>query len=401
MIRIIGAGFSGLSLAYHFTKRGFPVTVVEKRDRAGGVIESAFQNEMLVESAANGMLASMKIEQMFQDIGIVPLQTKKESRNKFIYRNGLRRWPLSRFETLKMIIKFLIAVLTKSRRPKSGETLKAWADRVVTPACADYLVQPAVNGIFAQRVELLDAEMALNSLFYPRVPGYSKGLISAAGGMGEVIAKLQTYLVSKGVRFEYKTEEKIELKTLQHNTFLAIDLFSLRKLVTPSSPFESVNKKMGPHSLSLVRITLNFIETEDEIQGFGILFPNVEKFNALGVLANTKIFSDRGNYNESWIFSNSTAEDLMSWTDNMFIQKISDDRKRIFKTNFRIKDFVIHRWPNVIPDYGLDLKNFLDQNSSLTDRLAGNYLGVLGLTGIHERNFEIVKKFSEKNKAVL
>ncbi len=395
MIRIIGGGFSGLSLAYHFVKRGVPVTIVEK-NRIGGVIESRFQNDMLVESAANGLLASKKIEELFQDMGVKPLETKSESRKKFIFRGRMRRWPLTFSESIFFIINLTRSLVTNQFQPKPKETLKEWAYRVLGYAAAEYLVQPMVNGIFAQTIDRLNAQMVLGSMRYKRKRGHLKGLISAVGGMGEIIAKLKTFLLKKGVRFEFQNENEINLKNLQHNTFLAIDLFSITKIVEHSNNRTNFPQKRTLGSQSLVRATINFKNNVNEIDGFGVLFPNLEKFNALGVLANTKIFSDRGVYNESWIFSDSTAQNLMSWSDQEIIQKITNDRKRLFDGDFKIRNVVIHRWPQVIPDYGLELNLFLSENPSLVEKLAGNYLGVLGLTGIHERNATLVERFLNK-----
>ncbi len=398
MIRIVGAGFSGLSLAYYFTKQGVPVEVVEKQQRPGGVIQSHFQNDMLVESAANGFLASAAIETLFHDIGVSPLETKKESRNKFIFRGKMRRWPLSLRESLELMLRLVWAKLTRSLKPAPAETVRSWSGRVLGAGAAEYLIQPMVNGIFAQRAELLNADLVLGSLFYKRKKGSKSGLLSAPNGMGEVMSKMQDYLKNKGVQFLYGTDEIFDIKYLQHNTFLAIDYFSFQNSIPKYSSSKDVTKKNAFRSLSLVRITVNFNSSVDEINGFGVLFPNVEEFNALGVLANTKIFSNRGQYNESWIFSDSTAENLMDFSDEEIIQKIKTDRRRLFSTPFEIKDFVISRWPNVLPDYNLGLRDFLSNNPDLTEKLAGNYLGVLGLTGIHERNGQVVAGFLAKSK---
>lgn len=399
MIRIIGAGFSGLSLAYHFVKLGVPVTVVEKQIKPGGIIESKNVNGMHVESAANGLLASEKIEKLFEDIGIKPLETRKESRKKYIFRQGLRRWPLSLDESLILVIKGLKACITGTLRPFKDETLASWGQRVLGSAGANYLLQPMVNGIFANKAERLDAKMVLDSLFYKRIKGQKRGLLTAASGMGQLIEEMHKYLSKNGVHFEYEKKELLDIKSLQHNTFLACNFLSVKSASMQNKIEQSLmENKLNPQALSVIRVTLNFKSSVEEIDGFGVLFPNVEKFNALGVLANSKIFDQRGEYNESWIFSDSTQPDLMSLSDKDILQKIESDRKRIFKSNFEIKDYFIYRWPNGIPSYNAELSVFLKQNYDLLPRLAGNYLGVLGLAGIHERNFSIANDYYQKNK---
>lgn len=398
MIRIIGAGFSGLSLAYFFTKHGHPVTVIEKKSRTGGVISSEFRNNMLIESAANGFLASEKLEDMFADIGIQPLSPKKESRKKYIFRNGLRRWPLSIVETILLFARVAFGFVTGGLKPRDHESLKAWAQRVLGLAGNDYLIQPMVNGIFAQKTEILSAKLVLGSMFFKKRRKHLKGLISAPNGMGEVIQKLESYLRAQGVLFELDTDEKTQSNILQHNTFLAIDFESVKSSFALTKIQQPEIKKDDFKSLSLARVTLNFKNKVDQIDGFGVLFPNKEKFFTLGVLANSKIFENRGEYNESWILGDSVLPDLMTLSDTQIVEKIKQDRLRIFSHAVEIKDVVIHRWANVVPSYDDVLRRFLEENAELTSHLSGNYLGVLGLTGIHERNSQIVNAYIERSK---
>ncbi|OYZ19263.1 MAG: hypothetical protein B7Y39_12055 [Bdellovibrio sp. 28-41-41] len=88
----------------------------------------------------------------------------------------------------------------------------------------------------------------------------------------------------------------------------------------------------------------------------------------------------------------------MSLADTEIIEKIKQDRLRIFSHAVEIKDVVIHRWANVVPSYDNVLRRFLDENAELTSHLSGNYLGVLGLSGIHERNSQIVNAYIERSK---
>tara|TARA_B110001454_G_C12723232_1_gene435999 strand:- start:3860 stop:5059 length:1200 start_codon:yes stop_codon:yes gene_type:complete len=398
MIRIIGAGFSGLSLAYFFTKLGYPVTVIEKNSRTGGVISSEYKNNMLIESAANGFLASEKLEDMFADIGVQALVPKSESRKKYIFRNGLRRWPLSLDETVVLVGRAVFAFISGRSKPREDESLKDWAQRVLGLAGNDYLIQPMVNGIFAQKTEILSAKMVLGSMFFKKKRKTLKGLISAPNGMGEVIQKLESYLKIKGVRFELSTDEKMHSSVLQHNTFLATDLFSAKSFFAMSNTKQPEIKKDDLTCLSLVRVTLNFKNQVNQIDGFGVLFPNKEKFFTLGVLANSKIFENRGDYNESWILGDSVLPDLMNLSDDQIIEKIKQDRLRLFPQAIEIKDVSIHRWKEVVPCYDHLLQRFLKENAALTSNLAGNYLGVLGLTGIHERNSQIASAYAERNK---
>src|SRR5207302_4994344 len=74
-ITVVGAGFSGLVTAYLLSKAGRAVRVVEKRSRAGGLISTIKTEHGLIETAANGILNSARVEAMCADIG-VPLRSE-------------------------------------------------------------------------------------------------------------------------------------------------------------------------------------------------------------------------------------------------------------------------------------------------------------------------------------
>jgi len=61
-ITVMGAGFSGLTTAYFLLKRGFKVRILEKSNRAGGLIETVQTEHGMFEKAANGILSSAKLE---------------------------------------------------------------------------------------------------------------------------------------------------------------------------------------------------------------------------------------------------------------------------------------------------------------------------------------------------
>ena len=59
-IHVIGAGFSGMSLALELIKHGFRVHVYDSQGRTGGMIESLPFHGAIVESAAHSMTRTEK-----------------------------------------------------------------------------------------------------------------------------------------------------------------------------------------------------------------------------------------------------------------------------------------------------------------------------------------------------
>ena len=67
--------------AYYLVKAGERVRVLEKSSRAGGLLQTIHTEHGLVETAANGIRNSARLEALCADIG-VPLQTARREARK-------------------------------------------------------------------------------------------------------------------------------------------------------------------------------------------------------------------------------------------------------------------------------------------------------------------------------
>src|SRR5262245_38698411 len=128
-ITVVGAGFSGLTTAYFLTKRGFKVRIVEKTDRAGGLIKTIRTPHGLVETAANGLLNSALLETVCADIGVPLIATRKEGRKRFIFRGKPRQVPLTISDIGGMALRFGVSAV--KLRPRPSETIADWGRRVI------------------------------------------------------------------------------------------------------------------------------------------------------------------------------------------------------------------------------------------------------------------------------
>src|SRR5687767_10267277 len=101
-IQVVGAGFSGLTTAYYLVKSGCRVRIVDVSSRTGGMLKTIRTPHGLVETAANGMRSSSRLEALCAEIG-VPLQRTRRDAARFIYRGRPRRWPLKLSEVFRLI----------------------------------------------------------------------------------------------------------------------------------------------------------------------------------------------------------------------------------------------------------------------------------------------------------
>ena len=94
-VTIIGAGISGLLLAWDLDRRGYEVTLIEAGARAGGLIHSEWTEHGLSENAAHSFLASPRVQALCRDLDVALVPVNPESRARYIWRGGrLRRFPL-------------------------------------------------------------------------------------------------------------------------------------------------------------------------------------------------------------------------------------------------------------------------------------------------------------------
>ena len=206
-IIIVGAGFSGLSLAYHLNKKGFSVSVIDKNKRSGGLISTLTSPYGLYETAANGFLNTEKLETFLKQVNASYMGSTTQAKKKFIFRGKPLRWPLTFTETCHFIIK-LISFLVKSndlRQAQTGESVQSWSNRHFTTAVTENLIAPALQGVYAGDIEKLSAELVINPMILKEKTKRksASSLLSALGGMGSLMKDIEKYLIRNGVQFVF------------------------------------------------------------------------------------------------------------------------------------------------------------------------------------------------------
>jgi oxygen-dependent protoporphyrinogen oxidase len=393
MIHIIGAGFTGLTLAWELQKAGLKVTLYEK-DQIGGLIQTVTTATHLRETAANGLLWTPRLEKLANELDIEFLASQKISRKRFIFRSGQpKRWPLSLNETFLLISRAAKYFITKKKVDPSL-SLSAWGEMNFGQKFTDYVLTSAVRGIFALPAAKLNAKSVLDSFSavteFKKAKKYKPTTYAPKKGMGQLIDTLKDKLqinkqdIKNLGELQLQAKDAVVIATSAWDAALLLPQTSLGKI----------------DSVPLISVTLVWPKDTVTLDGFGCLFPPNEKFFAAGVLVNSCIFSDRGpNPSETWIIS----QDPKNLTDEQIKNSILADRQRLFADQGKPSEVHITRWPNAIPAYNQQLTEFL---SSLTETqntlankniyLAGNYLGKIGLAKIYDQNIVLAEKLKAK-----
>lgn len=218
-ILIVGAGISGLSLAWILKTRTAPerveIAVLERRTRPGGNICSRRIDGYLCESAASGFLDSAPATlSLVRELGLAPrlVPSREAARRRFVYRGGeLHPIPGSPRELLcGSLLSWpgklrLVAEPLSARRPLGDETIYDFAVRRLGSEAARRLVDPLVSGILAG-----DARQLSLRACFPRVwqletehGGLLRALLatrrrSTRGGPGAPAGRLTSFVGGMG-----------------------------------------------------------------------------------------------------------------------------------------------------------------------------------------------------------
>jgi len=388
-INVVGAGFSGLTTAYFLTKHDFKVRVFEKTDRAGGLIKTIRTEHGLVETAANGLLASARVEAMCADIGVPLLTTRRERRKRFIYRGRPRQFPLKIFEALKTGVR--LAAHATNLKPAPFESIAGWGRRVGGSAATDYLLIPALGGIYAGDPERLSASLIFGKAKLPDhlgtnppTKGKLHGTVAPPNGMQQLIDGLRAYLEHAGVEFVFDRQHAADVNQPTITCLSARGAGEYLAALAPELSAALRNIEM----LSLATATCFYPGDAAKLNGFGCLFPRDQSFRARGVLFNDSIFEGRGPaHAETWIFGGALDPDVFDLSDDRFAQLIGAERERFY--GVRDEPLAVHvtRWPNALPHYTIELEKILTtlRPPPPNVSLVGNYLGRIGLAKILER----------------
>ena len=373
-VLVVGAGLSGLATAWYLREAGASVEIVDAAGRPGGLIHTLSTPHGPVETAANAFIRSPRVDTLFAALELAPSVPLPASRNRFIFRDGRpHKWPLTIGETASTVARAGAAWLTRRMTARDGETVDSWGRRVLGSAATDWLVGPALHGIYASPPEALSARAVAASR-----PKGRREFIAPPDGMGQFMERMHTVLVRRDVTFTFGMAIMPEHLSSARRTVVATSASAASRLLLPHAPaFARASSRVVVAPASPV--TAFFEPHERDLRGFGVLFPRGAGMTALGVRFNADIFEGRGPLrSETWIYSGA-SRDAAALTVTL-----RDDRRLL--TGDDRAPLSVHPtiWPEAIPVYGEAVLETAAARQTLPPWLsvAGNYLGRIGVTGL-------------------
>lgn len=396
-VTVVGAGFSGLTIAFELQRLGMKVRVIERQKRAGGLLGTRIVPEGLVETAANALLANKEIEELFAELEVPFAHQLPTRKRRYIFWDRPRRWPLSKKSTARLLwVGARGALGRREVLPRAGETVHEWAVRVLDEEIDQRLIQPALQGVFASSTKHLSAPLTLASILQGKAePGQWKGSVAPQGGMEQLITKLSESITRGGGEIIYGQDFKMP-EYMTEPVVLATNVWSAAEIARAKDP-ALADALASCEALPLMSVTAFFTPQAKDLEGFGCLFPPEQDFSASGVLFNTSIFANRGvKRSETWIFGGHGRADFLTWSDEQIHSAIVKDRERLSGRYEEPLKIEVTRWPRAIPHYTVAWEKRLKTlNPKPPLFLHGNYLGALGLSRIYSRSRQTAKTIQE------
>lgn len=332
-VGIIGAGISGLTLAYSLQKQGIPYQLWEASPQPGGYIQSRREqangssgSAYLLESGPNSLLGDSALLEWIDELGLTPelLFSKPVSKARFIFRDGqYRELPsgppsllFGRFFSWKTKLAIWRERSNKTISPM-GETLAQFFRRRFSQELVDYALGPFVAGIYAG-----DPEQLLVSETFPILLQYEKEYGSVVRGLiknQSKTARRQSFSFRNGVQ-TLTDALATRLTNLSLNTpveqivpvqagwqvtvggetvvvdklVLAVGAESAAQLMAPYNPgFATRLRAIVYPPMSVVHSVYKRADVSHLLNGFGGLNPNVEGQFSAGHIWSSSIFDGR------------------------------------------------------------------------------------------------------------
>ncbi len=433
-IIIIGAGLTGLAMAYFLRKSGRSVIIIEKDSRAGGVISTISEDGFIFETGPNtGVLSTPEIAGLFRDLaGKCDLDSANpKSKKRYILKNG--KWqPLpsglfSAVTTPLFTLKDKFRILGEPFR-KSGndpdETLAHLVKRRMGKSYLDYAVDPFISGIYAGDPSALVTRYALPKLYAleqkygsfitgaikksrePKTEDQKRAtgeVFSVKGGMKSLITALVGELKENSLILSAKDISVVQNRTGFIVTFTNTDGVSEEitapnvlttfggsslKIVLPFIQEKELIPVTATKYAAVVQVAVGYkLWNGMPLDAFGGLIPSRENRGVLGILFPSAIFKGRAPENGALLsvfLGGIKKPDTILKSD----QEIRDIvMKEIRETLFENREpdlLKIFRYKYAIPQYEKTSGERLDCINKIQDQypgliLAGNIRDGIGM----------------------
>ena len=408
---VIGAGISGLTTAFHLSRGGQRVAVLEASSRVGGSLETKTDGPWRFELGPNTVLESHEsVTRLIREAGLEgeKVTASPSAKRRYLWKGGrlhaLPSGPPGFIRTPLFPVSAKLRLLREPWIPKGqseDESIADFVRRRLGQPFLDYAVGPFVSGVYAGDPERLSVRHAVPKIAalerehgslirgaFARRKGPAPGgaMISFREGLEQLPRELARQIgdVRTGVacRRLVRTEEGFRAETDSRpveasRVVLAVPAdIAARLLERPEL------SEIPYAAVSLVSTGWRREDVTHPLDGFGFLAPRKEGLKVLGVLFPSEIFPGRapaGHVVLTAFAGGRTAPEIASWEDRRLMSEVLGELRKTLGVRGEPVISTVRRWPRAIPQYELGHGRFLELAREIEAanpglRIGGNFL---------------------------
>ena len=367
-VNIIGAGVSGLVMAYYMKKNGYEVNIYEKSSVPGGKIQTNHTEYGPIEKAANAIYTNEDVIELMEELNLEYLPASFNLK-KLIWRNGKARSPFSFF-----ILFRILWGLTRKINKKNIEEQTIY--EFFSPLLGEDFTRETLSAALGGVYSIPTTQIHLKSLF--------KEPIQAKTYFGLFLDIIK---MKKGKRAQRRSEKKIS-KSISFKDGMEVFIKRLSSEFTDRIHFNYMGELNHSNTIictdaeSAAEILLHYPHISQLLKGieynklctstlitkqkipylenaFGIVIPPSEQMKTLGVLNNSAIFQRENFHKES-----------NSYTFISKIKKEDESTESIIKeelnqlTTLEDSDIIYYeekKWIRAIPKYNVKRYRYIKE----------------------------------------
>ncbi|MBI2343693.1 MAG: protoporphyrinogen oxidase [Deltaproteobacteria bacterium] len=421
-IVVIGGGIAGMAAASTLCNAGYAVTLLERKDRLGGVIETVDDGPYRLEMGPFSYLPKAallpQLAAMWGVAGALCEADPAVARNRFVLKGTtIHRLPLGPKDFLRSPLlrvheklRLLLEPWAKGPPPEE-ETIAAFVQRRAGRGVLENLIQPFVSGVvagdagqlsvsalFPRFVELERAHGSLLRAFQRLRGSMARStLFSFRGGMETLargfVATTRAHVVTgadvlalrprpDGVTVVWRDASGEQIADARA-AVLAPPAPAAATLLRPLAPAAAALLQSIPYApLVMMHTVVDHDQLTSAVRGFGFLATRGSAPPLLGSIWASSIFPERAPPDEvlmTWFAGGMLYPEAIAWEDHRLQRAVRDVAVRTLGMRGDVRRWWIRRYPQAIPQYFLGHRARIAQIEASVRALgpmalAGNYL---------------------------
>jgi protoporphyrinogen/coproporphyrinogen III oxidase len=418
---IVGAGISGLTLAFELNSRGRRVRVLEKEEHTGGSIITTRRGGYLIELGPNTVLAnSLHVDHIIDASGLGSrrLEAFTVNKKRLVLRDGqlipLPANPLAFMTTPLFSIKTKAGLFKEPFIGKADreESIAEFVRRRLGQEMLDYAIGPFVSGVYAGDPDQLSIRWAVRKIYAlerdygslirgairkRKGPQPKGGLLNFPEGLAELPMRLAERSgavvtgatvetierIGEGFRVCYSTKSGMETAEAPH-VVLTGNAKDVCRILKPIEP-DCMLKDLPYAPVAIAAMGFRREDVEHPLNAFGFLASQLEQAPLLGCLFTSSLFPGRapeGKVLLTAFLGGARHSEVLRMSEPEIMKTTLDFLRPLLGLKGDPDMTLVRLWPEAIPQYNLGHERFIRWAQEMEARFQGLHFSGNLLNGV-------------------